>query len=211
GIASLWIGASRLKNASCATVAATSAPNPAVIPSSCTIRHRRVRRTDSSTVFLSHGEIVLRSIISIDWPACLAASSQRSTIAPHVTTVRASPATVIFAFPNGSMKSSPGYGRRAHGPSRRCLCAKKIVGLLLLNAARRSPTASSAFDGNAICHPIACAQKTSPDTLCHGSPTLANPPGILTTMGAANRFAVLQRIVPQLLSCSVAGSAYFLN
>ena len=36
-------------------------------------------------------------------------------------------------------------------------------------------------------------------------------PGRRTTIGAAKRLAVRQRMVPQLLSCSVAGSAYFLN
>ena len=47
---------------------------------------------------------------------------------------------------------------------------------------------------------------TSPLTQCHGSPTsLPKPPGMRTTIGAANRLAVRQRIVPQLLSCSVRG------
>jgi hypothetical protein len=40
---------------------------------------------------------------------------------------------------------------------------------------------------------------------------LPKPPGIRTTIGAANRLAVRHRIVPVLLSCSVAGSAYFRN
>ena len=62
------------------------------------------------------------------------------------------------------------------------------------------------------CHPVACTQSTSPQTLCHGSPHFgAYPPGIRTTMGAAKRLCVRHRIVPQLLSCSVAGSAYLRN
>ena len=57
-----------------------------------------------------------------------------------------------------------------------------------------------------------CANRTSSLTECQGSPTsFPNPPGILTTIGAAKRLFVRHRNVPQLLSCSVAGSAYFRN
>ncbi len=59
--------------------------------------------------------------------------------------------------------------------------------------------------------PMPCTHCTSFDWLCHGSPHLKNPPGMRTTMGAANRLAVRQRIVPQSLSCSAAGSAYLRN
>ena len=87
-----------------------------------------------------------------------------------------------------------------------------MLGLRLRIAARSNPTASAALDGTRTCHPIACAHVTSLLRECHGSPTsLPNPPGIRTTIGAANRLFVRHRIVPQLLSCSVAGSAYLRN
>src|SRR5580658_1103673 len=91
-------------------------------------------------------------------------------------------------------------------------CSKKMLGFLLRIAERSNPTASAAFDGTSTCQPIACAQVTSLDSECQGSPTsLPNPPGILTTMGAANWLLVLHRMVPVLFSCSVAGSAYLRN
>ena len=45
GMVTRATGASRSRNASSATTAAISAPNPPVRKSSCTIRQRRVRRT----------------------------------------------------------------------------------------------------------------------------------------------------------------------
>ena len=61
------------------------------------------------------------------------------------------------------------------------------------------------------CHPGACANVTSLETLCHGSPHLLKPPGMRTTIGALNFPAVRQRIEPQSSNCSVAGSAYLRN
>ena len=52
---------------------------------------------------------------------------------------------------------------------------------------------------------------TSLHWLCQGSPHLEKPPGMRTTIGAAKRLAVRQRIVPQSFSCSAAGSAYLRN
>ena len=46
---------------------------------------------------------------------------------------------------------------------------------------------------------------------CHGSPHLKKPPGTRSTIGAAKRLWVRQRIVPQSWICSVAGSAYLRN
>ena len=106
GIVSLATGASSDMNASSATVATISAPNPPVRKSSCTTRQRRVRRTDARTASRSHGIRVRRSITSTLLPlaACtwVAASSARSTIAPHVTMVRSDPGIVTLARPNGS-------------------------------------------------------------------------------------------------------------
>ena len=64
GIVTRATGASRSRNASSATTAAISAPNPPVRKSSWTIRQRRVRRTLSSTISRSHGLRVRRSITS---------------------------------------------------------------------------------------------------------------------------------------------------
>src|SRR4051794_32354248 len=55
GIAPRAPGASRSKKPSPATFAAIPAPNPPVLRSSWTIRQRRVRRTLSRTISLSHG------------------------------------------------------------------------------------------------------------------------------------------------------------
>ncbi len=100
GIVTRATGASRSRNASSATTAAISAPNPPVRKSSCTIRQRRVRRTLSSTASLSHGINVRKSITSALTPS--AAASQRGTIAPQVTIVILSPSRVLFERPNGS-------------------------------------------------------------------------------------------------------------
>src|SRR5688572_6168986 len=59
-------GASSCQNASRATTAAISAPNPAVIVSSCTMRQRPVFLTDVSTASRSHGAIVRRSMSSTE-------------------------------------------------------------------------------------------------------------------------------------------------
>src|SRR5262249_13010298 len=64
GIARREMGASRLRNASSAMTAAISAPKPAVRVSSCTMRQRRVLRTEPSTASRSHGATVRRSITS---------------------------------------------------------------------------------------------------------------------------------------------------
>src|SRR3982751_4800506 len=64
GMVTRATGASRSRKASSATNAAISAPKPPVRKSSCTMRQRRVRRTLSSTMSLSHGCSVLRSITS---------------------------------------------------------------------------------------------------------------------------------------------------
>src|SRR5438270_11629416 len=86
-----------------------------------------------------------------------------------------------------------------------------MLGFGLRNAERSNPAASSAFDGTMTCQPIAWAQVTSLETLCHGSPHVLKPPGIRTTIGAANLLAVRQRMVPQSFNCSVAVSAYLRN
>src|SRR6185437_8878189 len=77
--------------------------------------------------------------------------------------------------------------------------------------ARNNPTASSAFEGTATRQPTPCTHTTSLVWLCQGSPHLKNPPGMRTTIGDANRLYVRQRIEPQSLSCSAAGSAYLRN
>ena len=91
GMASRSIGASRLKKHSCASMAAISAPKPAVRLSSCTIRQRRVLFTEARTLSLSQGESVRRSSTSASTCERAAAASQRSTIAPQVTTVSSLP------------------------------------------------------------------------------------------------------------------------
>ena len=90
-------------------------------------------------------------------------------------------------------------------------CSKKMVGLLSRIAVRNRPAASWALDGMASCQPMECSHFTSLAWLCQGSPTLKKPPGIRTTIGAAKRLAVRQRIVPVSFNCSSAGSAYLRN
>ncbi len=81
--------------------------------------------------------------------------------------------------------------------------------------ARRSRSKPNRILRHSTASPVAsrapCSHCTSFDWLCQGSPHLKKPPGMRTTMGAANRLAVRQRIVPQSLSCSAAGSAYLRN
>ena len=67
-----------------------------------------VRRTEANTASLSQGASVRRSRMSALTPAFSAAASQRSTIAPHATTVMSLPSRTRFATPNGNAKSSPG-------------------------------------------------------------------------------------------------------
>ena len=81
-------------------------------------------------------------------------------------------------------------------------CSKKITGSLPRRLARSRPTASSAFDGTATFQPGECTNCTSLVWLCQGSPHLKKPMGMRTTMGAAKRLLVRQRMVPQSLSCS---------
>ena len=78
-------------------------------------------------------------------------------------------------------------------------------------AVGRAELSASAFEGMMTCQPVAWAHVTSLETACQGSPHRANPPGMRTTMGAAKRLLVRQRIVPQLLRCSVQASAYLRN
>ena len=85
---------------SSATTAAISAPKPPVLRSSWTIRQRRVRRTEASTISRSHGISVRRSMTSAEKSA--AAASQRGTIAPQVTIVMSSPSRTFLPRPNGS-------------------------------------------------------------------------------------------------------------
>ena len=76
---------------------------------------------------------------------------------------------------------------------------------------RSSPTASSALLGTATFQPGLWTNSTSLVIECHGSPHLKKPPGTRSTIGAAKRLAVRQRIVPQSWICSLAGSAYLRN
>ena len=76
---------------------------------------------------------------------------------------------------------------------------------------RSRPTASSALLGTATIQPGLWTNCTSLVWLCHGSPHLKKPPGTRSTIGAAKRLAVRQRMVPVSLICSVAGSAYLRN
>src|SRR6266511_2543867 len=62
------------------------------------ISQRRVLRTEASTAARSHGATVRRSTTSIDPSRSRAARSQRSTMAPHVTTVSRFPARTTLAL-----------------------------------------------------------------------------------------------------------------
>ena len=58
--------------------------------------------TEETTVSLSQGDRVRRSITSISPPRASAAFSQRGTIAPQVTMVILSPPRTVVADPNGT-------------------------------------------------------------------------------------------------------------
>src|SRR6266513_1680985 len=108
GMASRSIGASRLKKLSCARLAAISAPKPAVRLSSCTMRQRWVFSTEACTAALSQGDRVRRSSSSTSTCERAQASSQRSTMAPQLTTVSSVPARSSRAWPKGTTNSLPG-------------------------------------------------------------------------------------------------------
>ena len=79
-------------------------PNPAVSVSSWATTIRLVSRTAVPIVSQSQGAIVRRSItrtLSPSFSACCAASSERCTSAPQVTTVRSVPSRRTAARPNG--------------------------------------------------------------------------------------------------------------
>src|SRR5688500_11573739 len=99
------IGPSRCSNASCPTIAASSAPIPPVVLSSCTISTLLVRRTDSSTASLSSGRSVRRSTTSVSIPSpatVSAAASAWCTASPYVTSVRCLPGRTTCALPSGT-------------------------------------------------------------------------------------------------------------
>ena len=102
GGATRTIGASRSVNASSAATAAISAANPTVRVSSCAISSLPVFRTEAITVSRSHGTTVRRSMTSTRSPNGSAASRERWSISPQLTTVSADPARTTAAAPNGS-------------------------------------------------------------------------------------------------------------
>ena len=192
--------------------AAISAPKPAVRLSSCTIRQRWVFSTEARTAAWSHGESVRRSRSSTS--TCDAGSGQLAALdhrAPgdhRELAARAHDARLperhdeLVARDRGDAPRRHRAWRDARRRSPdRCRAAPRA-------AARPHPRA---FDGIATRQPMPCTQATSLVWLCQGSPHLKNPPGMRTTIGAAKRLCVRQRIVPQSLSCSAAGSAYLRN
>ena len=68
-------------------------------------------------------------------------------------------------YPNGIMKSGPGYGRLLYVWRYRCLCSQKSTGSSQRMAVRSRPAASCAFDGNTIRIPGVCAKIATPDWL----------------------------------------------
>ena len=143
--------------------------------------------------------------------ASAAASSQRSTIAPQVTMVRSRALATRARLAERQDEIIAGIRtarrrRIEHGAmleeNRRIVAAQRRAqqadGVLGVGRHRDLPAA-------------ACTNCTSLVWLCQGSPHLKKPTGMRTTIGAAKRLLVRQRIVPQSLSCSVAGSAYLRN
>jgi len=103
----LWIGASSLKKHLSWTVAATSCATPPVNGASWLTNSLPVLFTDVTTVSISHGTIVLKSIISHDNPgisasAILAAFSSTYSCGPYPTSVISEPVFRISAEERGS-------------------------------------------------------------------------------------------------------------
>ena len=78
----LFTGASKNSNASSEIVDAISAPIPPVILASCNTSARLVFCIDARTVYLSHGNRVLRSILSIETPNLFTNSTAQWTAFP---------------------------------------------------------------------------------------------------------------------------------
>src|SRR6185503_3343617 len=112
------------------------------------------------------------------------ATSERCTSAPHVTMTRSVPSWRSEAFPNGIMKSLPGYSPLLYVWRYRCLCSRNITGSSQRIDVRNKPAASMAVEGYAMRIPGQCAKMLSPDWLWYGPPPRRYPPiGTRMTIG----------------------------
>ena len=104
-------GPSRSQNASLATIEATSAPHPHACGFSSTVNSRLVAATEASTVAMSRGTRLRRSITVASMPSPAsrsAAANARGTISPSATTVQSLPSRSTLAVPSVSTISPSG-------------------------------------------------------------------------------------------------------
>ena len=89
---------------------------PRLLGASCTITHRPVLRTDATMVSKSMGEMVRRSISSIDAPRSSpmpsAAARAVRIMAPQAITVTSLPSRTTSALPMGICSGSSGTSSR---------------------------------------------------------------------------------------------------
>ncbi len=175
GVVIRTTGPSRSKNASSATIEATSAPHPQSRGFSSTVTKRPVFATDARIVVASSGTSDRTSITSASIPSRAsrsAASRAFGTIAPSAQIVTSLPGRSTLAEPSRSTISpsgtSPLLAYRTFGST-------TITGSGSRTAAANSPIMSAGVDGTTTLRPgIAIAQLS---TLCEcWAPNRTPPP-----------------------------------
>ncbi len=159
-------GAASAPNASCATMAATEAPQPSWPGFSSTTTSRPVRATEPSTAAASSGTSVRRSMTSASTPSAAsspAAARQVPTVMDSPTRVTSRPGRTVRAWPSG-MNCSPSLISSLRPYS--ALCSNTRTGSSSRTAAASRPNASAGLAGEAIFRPGTVIAQFSTDWPC---------------------------------------------